>query len=32
MNRVRFWFSIEFHDGDSPVQSPDDLKAYNPAL
>lgn len=32
MNRVSFWSSIEFHDGDTPVQSPNDLKAYSPTL
>jgi len=27
-----FWSNIEFYDGDTRVQSPDDLKAYDPAL
>lgn len=27
-----FWSNIEFYDGDTRVQSPDDLKAYDPVL
>jgi len=27
-----FWSNIEFYDGTTRVQSPDDLKAYDPAL
>jgi hypothetical protein len=27
-----FWSNIEFYDGDVRVQSPDDLKGYDPAL
>lgn len=27
-----FWSNIEFWDGDTRVQSPDDLRAYDPAL
>jgi hypothetical protein len=27
-----FWSNIEFYDGDTRVQSPNDLKAYDPAL
>jgi hypothetical protein len=27
-----FWSNIEFYDGETRVQSPDDLKAYDPAL
>jgi len=27
-----FWSNIEYYDGDRRVQSPDDLKAYDPAL
>ena len=27
-----FWSNYEFYDGDTRVQSPDDLKAYDPTL
>lgn len=27
-----FWSNIEFYDGDTRVQTPDDLKSYDPAL
>ena len=27
-----FWSNIEFYDGDTRVQTPDDLKAYDPTL
>ncbi|MES2464681.1 MAG: glycoside hydrolase [Armatimonadota bacterium] len=27
-----FWSNVEFYDGESRVQSPDDLKAYDPLL
>jgi hypothetical protein len=27
-----FWSNIEFYDGETRVQTPDDLKAYDPAL
>ena len=27
-----FWSNYEFYDGDTRIQSPDDLKAYDPAL
>ena len=27
-----FWSNIEFYDGDTRIQTPDDLKAYDPAL
>jgi hypothetical protein len=27
-----FWSNIEFHDGDIRVQTPDDLKSYDPTL
>ncbi len=27
-----FWSNIEFYDGDTRIQSPDDLKAYDPVL
>lgn len=27
-----FWSNIEFYDGDTRVQSPEDLRAYDPAL
>ena len=27
-----FWSNFEFYDGDTRVQTPDDLKAYDPAL
>jgi hypothetical protein len=27
-----FWSNFEFYDGDQRVQSPDDLKSYDPVL
>jgi hypothetical protein len=32
MNRVWVWSNRGFHDGDTPVQSRNDLKGYNPTL